>query len=61
MAAAGLVWVDERLAVVNKPAGISLATRRNEPGAAAARLVAALEPAEAEAWGLAGSSCRSAA
>ncbi len=49
---ARLVWVDERLAVVDKPAGVSLATRRREPGAAEARLVAALDPAEAAAWGL---------
>jgi len=40
--AARLVHLGDRFAVLDKPAGLSLATRRSEPGAAAARLVAAL-------------------
>jgi 23S rRNA pseudouridine1911/1915/1917 synthase len=39
---AGIIHADERLLVIDKPAGVSLATRRAEPDAAAQRLVAAL-------------------
>lgn len=48
---ASIIHVDERLLVVNKPAGVSLATRRAEPGAAAQRLVAALPEGERHAAG----------
>jgi RluA family pseudouridine synthase len=47
-APARLVHLGDRFAVLDKPAGLSLATPRREPGAAAARLVAALPPAERE-------------
>lgn len=39
---ASLIYADERLVVINKPPGISLATRHAEPHAAASRLLAAL-------------------
>lgn len=39
---ARVIYSDDRLLVVDKPAGVSLATRRNEPGAAVLRLCAAL-------------------
>jgi 23S rRNA pseudouridine1911/1915/1917 synthase len=39
---ATVVYADERLVAIDKPPGVSLATRRAEPGAAVARLVAAL-------------------
>ena len=45
-APARVLYADERIVVLDKPAGLSLATRRSEPGAAAARLIAALGGAE---------------
>jgi 23S rRNA pseudouridine1911/1915/1917 synthase len=48
-----IVHVDERLVAVNKPAGVSLATRRAEPHAAVARLLAVLPEDERLAHGLA--------
>jgi 23S rRNA pseudouridine1911/1915/1917 synthase len=39
---ARVIHCDDRLLIVDKPAGVSLATRRAEPGAAARRLCAAL-------------------
>jgi 23S rRNA pseudouridine1911/1915/1917 synthase len=50
---ATIVYADERLVAVNKPSGVSLATRRAEPHAAAARLLAALPDDERLAHGLA--------
>jgi 23S rRNA pseudouridine1911/1915/1917 synthase len=50
---AEIVYADERLVAVNKPAGVSLATRRDEPGAAVARLLAEIPAAERAALGLA--------
>lgn len=41
-----IVHLDERLAVFDKPPGLSLATPRREPGAAVERLRAALPPDE---------------
>lgn len=49
---ARLLYADERLLAVDKPAGLSLATKRADSGAAAARLVAALPAAEREGWGI---------
>lgn len=49
---AAIVYVDERLVVLNKPAGVSLATRRIEPHAAVARLLATLPASERESYGL---------
>lgn len=49
---AALLWVDHALVVVNKPAGISLATRRSEPGAAVERLLATVPTGEMESFGL---------
>ena len=49
---AEIVYVDERLVVLNKPAGVSLATRRIEPHAAVARLLATLPAGERESYGL---------
>ena len=43
---ATVVHADDRVVVVNKPAGISLATRRDDPGGAVRRLCDALEPAD---------------
>ncbi len=40
-----LLHLDERLVVLAKPPGLSLATRRSEPGAAVERLRASLAPA----------------
>ena len=45
---ASLVYSDERLVVINKPPGVSLATKRAAPHDAARRLVSSL-PAEARA------------
>jgi RluA family pseudouridine synthase len=42
---AALVHADERIVAINKPPGVSLATRRAEPGAAVDRLLAALDDA----------------
>lgn len=47
-----LVWADARVVVVAKPAGVSLATRRAEPGTAVARLLAALPPQDVAMNGL---------
>jgi len=43
---AEVVYADERIVVLSKPAGVSLATRRAEPGAAVARLLATVSPAD---------------
>ena len=48
-----IVYADERLVALNKPAGVSLATRRAEPHAAVARLLAALPHDERLQHGLA--------
>jgi RluA family pseudouridine synthase len=48
-----VVYADERLIALAKPAGISLATRRTEPGAAVSRLLASLPKEERSAYGLA--------
>jgi 23S rRNA pseudouridine1911/1915/1917 synthase len=48
-----IIYADERLVALNKPAGVSLATRRTEPGAAVTRLLAALAEEERAAYGLA--------
>jgi RluA family pseudouridine synthase len=45
-AAARTVYLADRFAVLDKPSGLSLATPRSEPGAAVARLIAALPAAE---------------
>jgi 23S rRNA pseudouridine1911/1915/1917 synthase len=50
---ATIVYADERLVAINKPAGVSLATRRSEPHAAVARLLAALPEDACRAYGLA--------
>jgi 23S rRNA pseudouridine1911/1915/1917 synthase len=50
---ASLIFADDRLLAVAKPAGLSLATRRAEPSAAVARLLAALPAAEVQELGLA--------
>jgi 23S rRNA pseudouridine1911/1915/1917 synthase len=50
---ATIVYADERLVAVNKPAGVSLATRRAEPRAAIARLLEAVPDDERLAHGLA--------
>jgi 23S rRNA pseudouridine1911/1915/1917 synthase len=50
---AGIVYADERLVAINKPSGVSLATRKREPHAAVARLLAALPDDERLAHGLA--------
>jgi 23S rRNA pseudouridine1911/1915/1917 synthase len=50
---AAVVHADERLVAVNKPAGVSLATRRAEPHAAVARLLEAVPEDERLAHGLA--------
>lgn len=50
---ATIVYADERLVAVNKPAGVSLATRRAEPYAAVARLLEAVPQDERLAHGLA--------
>jgi 23S rRNA pseudouridine1911/1915/1917 synthase len=48
-----IVYADERIVAINKPAGVSLATRRSEPVAAVARLLAALAEEDRAAYGLA--------
>lgn len=53
MTPAAVIWADERLVVIAKPAGISLATRRADPGAAVRRLIAALPEGESVFHGLA--------
>jgi 23S rRNA pseudouridine1911/1915/1917 synthase len=47
-----LLYVDEHLAIVNKGAGISLATRRGAQHAAAERLLESIKTAELLEWGL---------
>ncbi len=51
-----LVYCDDRLAVINKSAGVSLITRRGEPFAAADRLVASLPAQTRVSFGLEGGS-----
>ncbi len=48
--AARLAFETGRLLVFDKPPGLSLATRRDEPGAAVERLVRALPPEDAARW-----------
>ncbi len=50
--ASSLVYVDERLVVFNKAAGLSLATRRMEPLASAERLLSSIDQQESKRWGL---------
>jgi len=50
---AEIVYADERVVAINKPAGVSLATRRAQPGAAVERLLAALPERERAGYGLA--------
>jgi len=49
---ATVIYLDESLLIVNKPPGLSLATRRAEPLAAVERVLNALPPAECEQLGL---------
>jgi 23S rRNA pseudouridine1911/1915/1917 synthase len=49
---AAVLYADERIVALDKPAGVSLATPRREPGAAVARLLAALPEAERVSAGL---------
>ncbi|HVN31121.1 MAG TPA: RluA family pseudouridine synthase [Thermoanaerobaculaceae bacterium] len=49
---ADIVYIDEHLVAINKPAGVSLATRRSEPHAAVARLLAALPDDTCRDYGL---------
>ncbi len=49
---AEVVYADERLVAINKPPGISLATRRSEPQAAVARLIEAVGEEQRSALGL---------
>jgi RluA family pseudouridine synthase len=53
VAEASVVFSDETIVAIAKPAGISLATRRRDPGAAIVRLLAALPAAELALHGLA--------
>ena len=48
-----LLFSGDRIVAIDKPAGVSLATRRREPGAAVARLLATLPPAVRAENGLA--------
>jgi 23S rRNA pseudouridine1911/1915/1917 synthase len=50
---ATLLFSGDRIVAIDKPAGVSLATRRREPGAAVARLLAALPAAVRSEHGLA--------
>lgn len=52
MQQASVVYADERIVVIDKPAGVSLATRRKEPGAALSRLLATLSPEDVSSFGL---------
>ncbi|MFH1177713.1 MAG: RluA family pseudouridine synthase [Acidobacteriota bacterium] len=47
-----VLFADERLVAIDKPAGVSLATRRREPGAAVERLLAAIPESERTACDL---------
>ncbi len=51
MAEASVLFADERLVAIGKPAGLSLATRRAEPGGAVARLLATLPATERAEYG----------
>lgn len=51
-APARVLWSDERLVALSKPAGVSLATPARDPHGAVVRLLAAVPPAEREAHGL---------
>ncbi len=48
---AAVLYSDERLLVLDKPAGVSLQTPRSQPGIAVARLLAALPESERAAYG----------
>ncbi len=48
----GIVYIDERILVLNKPPGVSLQTRKAEPRAAVGRLLGALAQDEVAAYGL---------
>ena len=50
---ATLLFAGDRIVAIDKPAGVSLATRRREPGAAIERLLAALPEAVRDEHGLA--------
>jgi RluA family pseudouridine synthase len=47
-----ILYIDGRIAVINKPPGISLATPRSDPTAAVARLLSLLSAEERAAYGL---------
>jgi 23S rRNA pseudouridine1911/1915/1917 synthase len=49
---AAIIYADERIVVINKPPGISLATRHADPHGAADRLIAAIPRAAAESASL---------
>jgi 23S rRNA pseudouridine1911/1915/1917 synthase len=51
-----ILYADERLLVVNKPPGVSLATTRKESGLAVRRLLSSIPKEELETAGLAGAS-----
>ncbi len=51
MERAGIVHIDERLLVINKPPGLSLATPRADPKAAVRRILDSLLPAERDSLG----------
>jgi 23S rRNA pseudouridine1911/1915/1917 synthase len=53
-----ILYADERLVVINKPPGISLATRRDEPGLAVRRLLLSIPALEVESAGLCAESLR---
>jgi RluA family pseudouridine synthase len=52
MPRASILYVDERIVLIDKPAGVSMATRRSEHGAAVARLLAELPPGDVSSFGL---------
>ncbi|MEW6338339.1 MAG: RluA family pseudouridine synthase [Acidobacteriota bacterium] len=52
MALASIVYADERIVVIDKPAGVSMATRRSQPAAALARLLAAVSAEDVALHGL---------
>lgn len=47
-----VIWFGDRVVALNKPAGLSLATPRSEPGAAVARLLDSMNPRERRELGL---------
>ncbi len=49
---ASVIYVDESLLIINKPPGLSLATRRADPMAAVERVLSALSRSECEELGL---------